>query len=123
MAARQSALLEVALVVIFGGIKGRRSGYLRDDWPSQLSARLESRLRCFRCRFLLGTVVEDRRAVLGANVRPLPVQCGGIMVFPEHIEQPVVGDLSGIVLDLHHFGMTGPPGAYILISRICESST
>src|SRR6185369_709705 len=68
---RQAALLEVLLMVFFGAPEGLGRHDLGDDGPG------ESRLRCvarsFRFGFLLGRMEEDRRAVLVADVRPLPV--------------------------------------------------
>src|SRR5437899_10492116 len=44
--------------------------------------------------FLLFGVIEDRGAVLAADVAELPVSYGRIDVFPEHFEEPFVAASS-----------------------------
>src|SRR2546426_6085803 len=51
--------------------------------------------------FLLFGVIEDRGAVLAADVAELPVSYGRIDVFPEHFEELFVAHLLRIVDDLH----------------------
>jgi hypothetical protein len=76
---------------------------------------LEGLLRCTRCLGLRLVVVEDDRAVLGTDVRPLAVELGRVVVGEEHIEQLLIADLGGIVLDLNHLGVAGAAGAHLLV--------
>src|SRR5690606_37034965 len=52
-------------------------------------------------------VIEDRRAVGGADVRALAVQLGRVVRFPEHFQQVVVTDLFRIESDFHGLGVAG----------------
>jgi hypothetical protein len=55
--------------------------------------------------FLLGVVVEDGAAVLGACVWALTVRSGGVVHLVEEFEEGAVGDLGGVVVDLEGFGV------------------
>ena len=69
---------------------------------------------------LLGVVGEDGRAVLGADVGPLAVRGGRVVDRPEDVEELVVGDLLGVVVDLDDLGVAGPAGADVAIGRVGE---
>lgn len=56
---------------------------------------------------LLGVVVEDAAAVLGADVRALAVGGGGVVHAVEVLDQAAVGDFGGVVDDLERFGICG----------------
>ena len=46
------------------------------------------------------------------------VQCGWIVSFPKCVQELLIRDDGGIVLDLDDFGMTGCSGANFFIGRI-----
>ena len=76
------------------------------------------------CRLLLGGAEEDRRAVLGAVVRPLPIQLGRIVGhLEEHLEQFPVRHHAGIVDHLHRLGVPGLTGAHLFIGRLHRGAT
>ena len=116
MAARAALLLEVLLVVVLGLVE--RLG--RDDLGRHRlgELRLDARLGRDRRLLLLGRVEVDRRAVLAADVRPLPVPLRGVVRAPEEVEQLVVGDLLGVVLDLDRLGVAGRVGADVVVGGV-----
>src|SRR4030088_527262 len=120
MTGGQPALLEVALVVVFGQIECRGRGNLGHDRLPETAALPELRFRLFGDALLLGCVIEDRGAILSPHVGPLPVERGGIVVLPEHVEQLVVAHFGWIVSDLHDLSMSRSSGAHVLVSRIGE---
>src|ERR1700722_5351409 len=63
---------------------------------------------------------ENRRAILVADVRPLPVQRGRIVIIPEDFEQVVIADDLRIEGDLDHFGVAGAIRADIYIGGVVE---
>ena len=67
---------------------------------------------------LLLAAIEDRRAVLASGVRTLPVQLGGIMRHIEkHLQQLLIGNLLGVEMDTHRFGMAGRSFAHHFVMR------
>ena len=111
-------LLEVALVVVLGAIERSRGNDLGDDRLPVFGALLQALLRGYRRRLLRGRVVENRGAVLGPHVPPLPVQRGRIVFTPEHVEQPIVRDARRVKLDLDRLRVSGLVAADLLISRV-----
>jgi hypothetical protein len=78
-------LFQVALVVLLGPVERRRRGDLRDDLPP---ARLLLGIaRCDRGFQLASVIVEDRRAVLAAEIGTLAVAGGRIVDPSEHLKQ------------------------------------
>src|SRR6266516_4444761 len=63
-------------------------------------------------------MVEDYGPVLRAEIRALPIELCGVVVFPKNIEQVFVRNLSGIVLDLDRFGVPGSIVANVFVGRI-----
>src|SRR5688500_6295063 len=104
MARGQAALLQVLLVVFFGRIEGGGGVDFGDDGPVVLAARFKTCLRGEGGVALLRAVVEDRRAVLRAYVRPLAVEGGGVVVLPEDLKQLLIADARGVVYNLDRFG-------------------
>ena len=70
--------------------------------------------------FLLCLVgIEDRRAVLGADVGTLAVELGRVMGDgEEHLQDLAERDLARVVRHLHRLGMAGAPAAHLLVGRI-----
>src|SRR5215469_9949205 len=104
-AASPAVLFEVALVVLLGPVERRGGGDLRDDLPPHRL--LLGVARCDRGFLLPGVVIEDRRAVLAADVETLPVAGGRIVQPPERLEQLGVTDLGGVEPHLDRFGVAG----------------
>src|SRR5439155_5939628 len=118
LAVREAAFLEVSLVIVLGAPERRERRDLGDDRTAIAPAGLLP-LAGSRGRFLLrGIVEEDRGSVLRPDVRTLPVLGGWIVIFPEHVEQPVVGDLFRIELDLDGLRVPRAIGADVLVSRV-----
>src|SRR5215467_13195075 len=98
-------LFEVALVVLLGPVERRRRGDLRDDLPL---ARLLLGIARSDCGFLLASVmVEDRRAVLAAEIQALAVAGGRIVDPPEHLKQLRVADLGRVEPHLDRLSVPG----------------
>jgi len=76
--------LEILLVVCFGGVKNAEGNDLCYDWfiPDLLCFQVVNDLP--GSSFLLGTVIENRRAVLRPHVGTLPVERGGIVNGEKH---------------------------------------
>lgn len=86
----QAALGIVLLVVLFCLPERGRRDYLRHYFSSKY-ARLVQLLLLRPClRLLLGAVAEHGRPVLHADVGPLPVERGGVVVLPENVEELAV---------------------------------
>ena len=82
MAARAAVLLDVLLVILFGAPERRGGRDFGDNRATEPAAGLEPRFQSSRCRLLGLVVIEDGRAVLSSDVRPLPVQCCRIVKSP-----------------------------------------
>lgn len=67
---------------------------------------------------LLGGIIEDRGTILRSDIRPLPVERGGIMNGEEHIEQIAVGDHFGVERYLHRLGMSRFSGADLFVGGV-----
>src|SRR5262249_32339704 len=65
---------------------------------------------------------KDRRTVLSAGVRSLPVQRGRIVIFPKNVQQYLVGDHGRVKLDLHGFGVSCTVGTDLLVGRLFDVS-
>src|SRR5580693_7770098 len=98
-------LLEVPLVVLLGPVERGRRGDLGDDLP--LARLLLGVTRCDRGFQLAGVMVEDRRAVLAADVEPLAVTRGRIVAPPERLDQLRVADLGRVEPHLDRLGVAG----------------
>src|SRR5207244_433591 len=105
VAAAAASLLEVLLVVVLGPPERRGRRDLGDDRSAEATRPLELVERSAGGVLLLGVVDEDGRAVLVADVGPLAVELGGIVTGPEDVEQLLVGDPLGVVVDLERLGV------------------
>src|SRR5205085_9970809 len=65
---------------------------------------------------LFWRVIEDRGAVLRADVCALPVECGRVVDGEEDFEQFFVGDDLRVVSDLDGFGVAGRARADLLVA-------
>ena len=95
MAARAAVLLDVLLVILLGAPEGRGGSDLGHDRATEPAAGLELLLHRGGGRLLGLVVIEDGRAVLGADVRPLAIQRRRIVELPEDLQQLLVADLGG----------------------------
>src|SRR5580704_4876076 len=100
VAARETAFLEVPLVVLFRRVERHGRHDLRDDRPAELVCGLERVARGDRGRVLRFVMIENRRPILRADVRPLPVQRRRVVVLPENIQQVIIRDLGRVIGDL-----------------------
>lgn len=72
----------------------------------------------FSCLPLLFAVIKNSRAIVGASVRSLAVQLGGVMDFKIPPQQSLVSQNFRVKNHLHGFGMTGFPAADLNVSRV-----
>jgi uncharacterized membrane protein (UPF0127 family) len=105
-------------MVFFGTPEGLGRHDLGDDGPGE--SRLRVITRGFRFGFLLRRMEEDGRAVLVADVRPLAVQRGWVVIIPENLEQVVIADDFGIESDFDHFGVARAIGTDVFIGRVIQ---
>src|SRR5258706_14084236 len=82
-AVRQTAFLQILLVIVFGAIEIRCRCDLGYDFVLEAALRLF--LRGPGSGLLLWRVEENRRAVLSADVRPLTVHRGWVVIVPEYV--------------------------------------
>src|SRR5260221_734592 len=99
-----NGILQVVILMILLGLVDRTGRHDR-RLDRLLEALLNRRLRGFRRRPLLVTMIEDRAAVLVAVIAELPILRQGIDVMPKHVEQLVIAHLGWVGYDLHRFGM------------------
>src|SRR5215831_20246896 len=109
-------LFEVALVVLLGPVERGCGGDLRDDLP--LARLLLGIARCDRGFLLARVMVEDRRAVLAAEIEALAVAGGRIVDPPEHLKQLRVADLGRVEPHLDRLGVPGAVPADPSVARV-----
>src|SRR5690606_18684503 len=111
---------EVLLVVVLGEVE--RAG--RDDLGGDRAVagagqhRLEGVPGGLGGGLLGVGVVEDHRAVLGADVVALAEALGGVVALPEDLEQVGVGDLLRVEDDADRLGVAGGAGADLFVGRV-----
>src|SRR4030095_7354535 len=86
VAGTETALLQVALGVVLGAPQLLRRQNLADARSSNSPALLERLFGRAGGRFLLGRVIEDDRAILGSDVRPLAVELRRVVGGSENVE-------------------------------------
>jgi hypothetical protein len=117
-AGRNAVFFKIPLVVFLGSPKISGGNDLRDDFTTEAAGSVEFFFHLPRGAFLLCIVKEDYGSVLGSEVRPLAIQGCGIVVVEKYAQQFFVGNLRGIVVDLHNLSVAGAVGAYVLVSRV-----
>jgi len=105
-------------VVVFGGVEGFEGDDFGDDGVGPQVLGFQVLDSFFGDGFLLLGVVEDGGAVLGADVVALAVEGGGVVDGEEDVQEDSVGDMSGVKGDAHDLGVTGVPGADLLVGGI-----
>ena len=108
----------VILVIFFRGIKNGGRSNLCHDGALKRFAFIQCKFRGI-CRLLLHfIVVKNATAILRTRVTELPVRHRGVDVVPEHVEQFFIRNLTGVINDLHRFGVTSPACRNLLIGRV-----
>ena len=120
MARRYALFLKIPLMIFFGAIERRSRSDLRDDGPAEPSVR--ALLGSTSHAFLLRGVKENRRTILRADVRALPIGSGWVVHFPESVEELFVADSRGVKGYLDGLCVSGAARAYVAISRIFHRS-
>src|SRR5437870_397927 len=103
-------------MVVLSRIEAACGGDFRHD--RAIETLLPMLFRFARGPLLLGRVIKNRRPVLGAYIRSLAVQRGGIVQLPEVVEQLVVGNLCRIEGDLNGLGVTCFVSTHVAVSGI-----
>ncbi len=68
------------------------------------------------CRFFLLRIgIKYRRPILGAHIVALPVKAGGVVQFPEVLQQPFISYDCRIIGNADSFGMSGFAAADLFI--------
>ncbi len=63
-------------------------------------------------------MIEDGRAILGAEIRPLAVARRRVVDAEEHVEHFAVADRGRVEGDLYDLCVSGGAGAYLLVGRV-----
>ena len=89
---------QVTLVILLSGPERHRClnlGYHRLRPATGLIQSCD----CLRCElFLIGRMKKDYRAILAANIRALPVQCGRVVHIKKQCQQGFITDLLWVKL-------------------------
>src|SRR5258708_1596124 len=105
--AMAAMFLEVALMIILGAPEGGGGLDLGPVGRLPFAGGLDRRFPLPGDALLFRAVGEDRRAVLGADIRSLAIALGGVVHPEEQIDQIAIGDLGGVEGDLDDLGMVG----------------
>ena len=105
-------------MIFFRGIKRRGRFDLRHNRLLEAAALIQAGLRLFRRRVLFGGVIKNHRTILVADIGPLTIQGGRIVIRPEDIQELIVTNDRRIELHLHDFGMPGAVSTHLLVGRI-----
>ena len=110
----------VVLVVFFCRVEPLERLNFCHDWLFPDTAGFDlgyCRLSTFLLFFIM---VEYDRAILRADIVALTVKSGWIVNREEHLEQFVITDLLGVILNLTHLSMTRPACAHLLVRGILD---
>lgn len=113
-----AALGEVLLVVFFGAVEGGGGLHFGDDGTIEDAGFFERGDGFARFGFLFGIVIENRGAVLRADVGSLAIERGGIVVLKKRGDEFAIGNLSGVEFDFDGFGVAGRAGADVFVGGI-----
>ena len=111
---------EILLMIVLGEIEFGRRRDLGGDGAETLGSK---RLLIHRLRRVGGFALRiaervDRRTILRADIVALAHALRRVVIFPERLQQLLVGDLLRIEHDQHHFGVTGAARADLFIGRV-----
>ena len=96
VAGGQTLFLQILLVVVLGFVERHGGNDLGGDGLGKAMRLFESFFGGAGGGFLLRCGEENGGTVLGAEVRALAVDLGGIVILPEDFEQLLIGELGGI---------------------------
>src|SRR5688572_11032611 len=117
-------LLEIVLVIVLGTVPACLGDDLRHDRALPLPRRVHARLHTLRDLALLRRRVEDRRAVLRADVVALTVRrCRVVQTEEPLLEQRLVAQHRRIEHDPHRLGVAGFAVVRVVIRRVLEPTT
>src|SRR5690606_32548854 len=108
----------VLAVVLLGGVERVQRRDLGHDRRVPDLLGLQLRDHFLRDPLLLLGMIEDRGAVLRADVGALAVQRRGVVDREEDAQQVAVGELVRVELDLHDLRVAGRAGADLLVRRV-----
>ncbi len=115
--------VDVVLMVVFCTPEGGIGLYLGSYGRMVLAALIERGYLLLGHYLFAGVAVEDDGAVLGAFIRALAIYlCWVFLCLEVYFEQPGIGDLCAIVIDVHRFGMAGIACFHILVSGMRSSA-
>lgn len=106
----------VVLVVVFGREKLLECFYFGDDCFFKFFLCLTERLSRDALLFRIG--VENNGSVLSADIIPLSIESGGVVNFPEEIEEALKANFCGIEGDLNHFSVACAARADLFVCRV-----
>src|ERR1700733_10513640 len=111
---------EILLMIVFGEIERSGRFDLGRNGAESLGRKrlLVSSLRGNRCLALRIVRGVDRGTILGPDIVALTHALRRVVIFPKHLQQPIVGNLCRIEHDQHRFGVTGAARADFFIGRI-----
>ena len=118
MAARETLLLQILLVVVLGFVEGHGGNNLSCDGLAETVGLFERFFGGAGGGFLLWGGEENGGAILAAVIRALTVDLGGIVVLPEHFEQLFVGQLGRVVGDFYCFSVASAVGADFFVGGV-----
>jgi len=108
--------LGILLVVALGLVEGPNGSDLGGD--RAVEGLLLGLLGCARGGGLLGVESKHDAPVTIADVRALPIALGRIVDLPEDVQQLLVRETRGVVLDEHRLGVTGRVRAHFFVARV-----
>ena len=116
-------VLHVVLMVVLGQVELLERHNLRDNGAVKdflFGEFLDVRVRA-ALLFVVG--VENRRAVLRADIRSLAIQFGRIVRHAKkHLQQRLIRHLRRVIGDAHRFGVAGPARAHRFVGRVPDRS-
>ncbi len=105
-------------MIFFGPVEMAEGYYLGHDFSVVSFAALEFFLNFFGYLLLFVIMIENDRAVIGADIGPLTVKLGWIVKGKKLTDKLFVADHLRVEDHLNGFSMAGFSGANLLIGRI-----
>lgn len=118
MAVPQTSFSEVLLVVFFRAIKALRRNDLGRYGTAIAAGSFLLHFGSARDLLLFRRVIENRAAILGADVGTLAIELCRVVRIPKYIEQLFIAHFCGFVLHLHDLRVAGAIRANLFIRRI-----
>src|SRR5206468_769744 len=118
---RRGVSLVVVLMIGLGRPEYRRRLHARQD-TLEAARLLDRDLRALRRLLLCAVRVKDDRTILRSGVAELAGAVGGIGVVPVRVEKVLVGDLRGIVGDLHRLDVSRDAGLHLFVARFLRTA-